>query len=478
MHMQMKNDSGIKLSFILVLAALVRFLGLGAKQLWLDEILQLLHSRPDSISGIFAAVTQDRGGAPLDYLIQHVFISNLSGAVEWTARVHAAIFGVLSVWLVYLVCRELFANQRLALMSALLFCFYPFHHHYSQEGRPYSLFLLLTLILYLLLFRLLKKNSSLLWITFGVVALLNFYTNAFTAAVLFGQFIFLIYYQVCRRERLTAAWRRYACFVVCGIAATAIYLPWLFYSYFNAKGDAQQPDYHAFFETIKRFGDGSYLLSVVLIICAVAGIYHLVQARRRFELGALLIWILAPLPVILGVLMWRTYFFVPRQLIFITPAFFILVAAGVEFIKQKVKWRYCYPEAIIILISLGVIALHHPDLNGFLAERLPKVFRADTRDDVRAAGKFLNEIVKPGDLVVAPNLTGILPLYFPDLPKYSADARSAQELLQTIPSGSKIIYAAPRFNPDPDRLKSLLAAARTWDEVPFQGITIYLFPKP
>jgi hypothetical protein len=528
MRLQLKEDSRIKLLIILALAALVRFIGLGAKQLWLDEILQVLHARPNSLSGIFAAVATDRGGAPLDYLIQHFFISNLSGAIEWTARLHAAILGVLAVWLVYLVCRELFADQRLALMSALLFCFYPFHHHYSQEGRPYSLFLFLTLILYLILFRLLKKNSVILWISFGALAILDFYTFAFAAAALFSQFVFLIYYQRFRRENWTAAWRRYACFIVCGIVAAAAYLPWLRYSFFNAKGDAPPLSVRLFIETIKRLGSG-YPLAILLIVCAIAGVLHLIRTRRALELGALLIWIIAPLPVIFGVLMWRTYFFEARQLLFITPAFFMLVAAGVEFFKQKfyllirimawlgisliflmrlthfpvpsqrllitllflilvaagvesfkrkVKWKFCYPEAIIILLSIGAIALNYPALNNFLEQHYPSLVHADTRDDVRAAGKFLKEKVRQGDLVASPHLTEILLLYFPDLLKYAAYERSPEDLMSSLQSGSRIIYAAPRFNPDPERLKILFAHMQKSDEKQFQGITIYFFSKP
>ena len=146
MEMPLLKRTGVRLLCILALAALLRFLGLGVKQLWLDEILQLLHSSPDTVRGILEGVARDRGGAPLDYLIQHLFITNLPGPIEWTARVHAAVFGVLAVYLIFVLCQTLFHNPRWSLLSALLLCFYPFHHHYSQEGRPYSLFRRLILI--------------------------------------------------------------------------------------------------------------------------------------------------------------------------------------------------------------------------------------------------------------------------------------------------------------------------------------------
>jgi uncharacterized membrane protein len=463
MRTEFYNRTGFKLSSILVLAALLRFFGLGVKQLWLDEILQVLHSRPDTLRGILDAVATDRGGAPLDYLVQHLFIANLGGAIEWTARLHAALFGVLAVWLVYLVCRELLSNERLSLLSALLFCFYPFHHRYSQEGRPYSLFVLLALILYFLLFRSLKKNNLLLWGGFGVTAILAFYTHVYTAFLLFAQLILLVYRHVCEKESRATAGRRYIGFLVCSAAAATAYLPWLFYSFSNTKGDIV-PDisFRMILETIKRLGDGSYLLSAVMIFCAAAGIFHLVRTQRRFELGALLIWMLAPLPPIFALLLWRTYVFVPRQLLFITPAFFILAAVGIDYLRQKINRRYFHPEAIIILISIACIALHYPD----------------KREDIRGTAQFLKEHVQPSDLVIAPTLTEYLCLYFPEIYRHTATDRPLEDLVKAAPSGCRIFYVALlHYQPDSDRYDKLLAALRKSNEVQFRGIGVYLYFK-
>jgi uncharacterized membrane protein len=464
MPTQFRNKTGLGLLFILVLAALVRFFGLGVKQLWLDEILQVLHSQPHSIKGILDAVTQDRGGAPLDYLVQHVFIAGLGGSIEWTARVHAALFGVLSVLLVYRICRELFSNERLSLMSALLFCFYPFHHRYSQEGRPYSLFVLLTLVLYFLLFRSMKKNRWLPWGCFAVSAVLAFYAHAYTAFVLLAQFIFLIYYQAYHRENWSAAWRRYSCFLVCVAVAVAAYLPWLLYSFSNARGEvAPEFGFRIFLETIKRLGDGSYLLSAMLIFCAAAGIRYLVRERRLLEMGALLIWIIVPLPLIMALLLWRTYDFVPRQLLFITPAFFMLVAAGIVYLKQKVNLKYFYPEVIILFISVGVIALHF----------------SDRRDDIRGTAQFLKENVQPADLVVAPQLAIYMSLYFPEISRYSANTRSTEDLMRAANNGKRIVYVdLLKLDTDSARLNSLLASMRKSNAFQFRGISVYYFLKP
>jgi uncharacterized membrane protein len=455
----MQKEAGLKLIWILALAALLRFGGLGVKQLWFDEILQVLHSRPDSMREILVSVTQDRGGAPLDYLIQHVCMANLSGPIQWTARFHAALFGVLAVLLIYLVCQELFIDQRLSLMCALLFCFYPFHHHYSQEGRPYSLFLLLTLVLYFFLLRSLKRNTWSLWGCFAAVAIMAFYTHAYASIVLFAQLLFLIYHQILQRENWPSASRRGAGFLVSSILAVAAYLPWLLYSFFNAKGDAPpEINFRLLFQMIKGLGDGSYPLALALILCAVAGIHCLIRTQRLLELGALLIWFIAPLPVILAILTWRNYFFSERQLLFVAPPFLILAAVGIDHLKQKVTLRYFFPEIILILISVVVIALHYQD----------------SRDDIRAVGQSLKDAVRPTDKILTPGLTDVLSFYFPDISHYSADSLSPRDLLQASDT-SRIIYVDSRFNRNRLRMNTLLMGLRQSDEIRFRGITVYIF---
>jgi uncharacterized membrane protein len=461
MKTEFLKRTGFKLLFIIALATLLRFWGLGIKQLWLDEILQLLHSRPDSLRGILEGVAQDRGGAPLDYLIQHVFISNLHGAIEWTARFHAALFGVLAVWLVYLVCRMLFNDPRWSLTGALLFCFYPFAHHYSQEGRPYSLFLLLTLILYLIFIRSLKKNSWHVWTSFAVVALMAFYTHAYTALVLFGQLLFLIYHQLLKREDWPAAFRRGACFIFCSAAAAAAYVPWLRYSFFNAKGNAPPGNgFRLFLELIKGLGDGSYPLAFALILCAAAGVYHLKKAQRSLELGILLLWILTPFPLILAILTWRNYFFASRQFIFVTPALIILAAIGADYLKQKISRRYFSPQIILIVISIVVIALHY----------------RDKREDLRSVGQFLKQSARQEVAIVSPGLTYTLTYYFPEIEKYSADSIPPQDLMRA-PGRSGIIYVDSRFNYERAGLNELLNSMPKPEEIRFRGITIYSFIK-
>src|SRR5262245_40940058 len=137
----------------------LRFYKLGEKQLWVDEIIQVIHSMPNRLTDLLAGISDDRGAAPLDYLIQHLFISTL-GTSEITARIHAAIFGSLTLVAIYFLARKLL-EERVASLTALLYVVYPLHHHYSQEGRPYALFTFLTVCSYIAFLNLLQGGKLL-----------------------------------------------------------------------------------------------------------------------------------------------------------------------------------------------------------------------------------------------------------------------------------------------------------------------------
>src|SRR3954466_8447461 len=86
---------------VLLAAAFIRFVDLGGKQLWLDEIIQAIHTSPKlSLAQVLHAVTLDRGATPLDYVIQHC-VSLWLGQSEFALRLHAAIFGTATIAVLY-----------------------------------------------------------------------------------------------------------------------------------------------------------------------------------------------------------------------------------------------------------------------------------------------------------------------------------------------------------------------------------------
>jgi hypothetical protein len=65
---------------VLILVAVgIRLFGVGNKQLWVDELIQVINSSPDSIGDVLKGVAQDKGGAPVDYIVQHYVLKLFRG---------------------------------------------------------------------------------------------------------------------------------------------------------------------------------------------------------------------------------------------------------------------------------------------------------------------------------------------------------------------------------------------------------------
>jgi uncharacterized membrane protein len=311
------------------------------------------------------------------------------------------------------------------------------------------------LILQLIVLRSLKTNRGRIWILFAVIAALSFYAYPYTAALLFAQFLFLTIHALSMNEeggRKTAR-RRIGYFLASAIAAAAAYLPWQLYSFSNAQGEAPpQMGIRLVLQMIKGLGDGSYPLAATLLLFAAIGIRSLQKEKRSIALWALLSWLLAPLPMIVIVLYWRNYFFAERQLLFITPALIILAAIGADWARKQLSLKRYQPEAVIILISLAVIGLHYPD----------------RQDDLKGAARFLKENVRPSDVIIAPNLMGVLSLYYPEIWEHA----------ESKPSHSRIIYLDSRFNNNRQELEALIDSSKQRKEISFRGIKIIYFFEP
>jgi len=121
----------------------------------------------------FHSLSESR--APLYLYVTIPFIT-IFGLNEWGVRLPAAFFGILNIFLLYLLVKKLFQEEKLALISAFLLAVTPWHIHYSRAG--FEVTLLLTLILGGIFFW--KKGKYPISIVFF---LLSFYT--YSTAVLF-----------------------------------------------------------------------------------------------------------------------------------------------------------------------------------------------------------------------------------------------------------------------------------------------------
>ena len=438
------------LFLILIAATAIRFVGLGEKQLWIDEIIQVLHSRPDSIGEILKGVAQDRGGVPVDYVVQHYVMKAIAAPVETSARLHAALFGSISVALMYVLSFHLLKRRRIAMWATALYAVFPFHHHYSQEGRPYALFLMLVLALSILFIHARTCSSWTIVLSMSLCAAIGLYTHPFTAFFILALIsinLFRLFSGKVPKPNLG-----FCAPLISGAIGTCLFVPWLLFS-FKSSGEFSEPlSLNLIPEAIQGLGDGSYPVSIILLALASLGAFHLWKLRLD-ALTDLTCWIVVPIPLILFVLYWRSYFFAARQLIFITPAIVLLAAWGIERLLCRYGKKAMVVPVVWILLCLAVIVRHYPD----------------DRIDFRSAGEYLSRAAAAGDRIVAPNSLGLLSFYFPAIYAHEGDGFE--------PGAKRLFFVDTQYASAAERgpLLGIQARMALRKHVEYRGISIHIF---
>jgi len=147
----------ILLCVLLLLGATLRLYRLNYQSLWVDEVVTYLNSSGSFHQVLFLPMINSNI-PPLYYLVVNTAIK--LDRHEWMVRLPSLIFGLLSILLIYFVVRN-WLGKNIGLISALLMAISPFHIWYSQEARPYSLLIFLSLLSIFLLQQLIKNETNL-----------------------------------------------------------------------------------------------------------------------------------------------------------------------------------------------------------------------------------------------------------------------------------------------------------------------------
>lgn len=132
------------------------------------------------------------------YLYSAVPTVALFGVSPLGVRLPAVVFGVLGVWALYLLVKQLSGREDLALISAFVLTFSPWHLQYSRAGFEVTE-LLFFLIIGLYLFFKSLENGKWLWLSVVCLCLTPW---IYSTAKLFAVFLFVFLFVVWRKEIL------------------------------------------------------------------------------------------------------------------------------------------------------------------------------------------------------------------------------------------------------------------------------------
>ncbi len=128
------------LGLIVILALVWRFrlLPLKGLTLWMDEEYQFYPIIAWVKQSHIVASAASQQQPPLDYIFSWG-AKYFLGEMEWVVRLHANIFGGLSVWLFFHLLRAFKVDSFLAASATFVFLFHPVLAWYNVEARPISL---------------------------------------------------------------------------------------------------------------------------------------------------------------------------------------------------------------------------------------------------------------------------------------------------------------------------------------------------
>lgn len=297
---------------------------------------------------------------PLFEIILH-FWTKVFGISELSVRVLPMLFSSVSVVFIYAIGRDFF-NTRVALLASLLFTFSTMQIWYAHDCRVYSLFLLLTLISFYLFFTLLKESSlSLKWsLTLLVVQALLIYAHYFGLFVWLLQGIIVLAFHFRNKKRLLR-------FTGIMLGASLLYLPQVLslYERFSdsaGKGTWLKPPsgLESLYNMIWSFSNAPVIAVLCIALLLAALLKFLVFAKQQ-EVNRpvvyLCIWFVFPF-LAMFLLSYKIPMFLDRYLIYITPAFYLLLALSLSFLLPGKK--AFYTGSIILIAGFVFSASYNP----------------------------------------------------------------------------------------------------------------------
>ena len=210
-------------ALVLAIAAILRLIDLG-DGLWIDEIMTYVNYAGAPFGQLVSTYDSQNHHILYSLFAHASFLVFGEGA--WALRLPAVLFGVASIWALYLFARQV-ASYREALLSTALLALSYHHVWFSQNARGYSALLFFTLLSSWLLVRALRERRFHLWIGYAIVITLGVYVHMTMLFVVFGQFIVYLWERLAgARDERRDMWSEFlAGFCFAGLLTFVLYAP-------------------------------------------------------------------------------------------------------------------------------------------------------------------------------------------------------------------------------------------------------------
>lgn len=251
---EQKYHTTIPLCLIIFLAAFLRLYYLSTPSYSVDDIMSI--RKINEISAEFIAREALNKSRPMFFFIILHYWKLFVNSSEFALRLPTAIFGILSVFVLFKLAKLIFDNKT-ALIGALLLAVNPEHFFFSCMLKQYTLTTLLALTSVYLLLRALKERHAILWIAFCISNVVLLYTHNSAIFVVLTEMVYMAI--IYRKQKYN--WRICSSICIIFILLVALFFAQKRYTQiFSEPRFLEPPTLGTFFNVFSSFTAGFYIM--------------------------------------------------------------------------------------------------------------------------------------------------------------------------------------------------------------------------
>ncbi len=375
------------LVLILLTASILRLYKIDFQSLWMDEIYTLnVADSKHSFSKIISEVNL-RESYPYLYFFIMNSLFTLFGDISIVGRISSAIFGILTVWMMYKLGKELY-SKNVGLIAALLLSFNHFAIFHSQEVRAYSFYLLGLLFSYYCFIKFLKEDNrkNMLMYSFSAGLLLN--TNFFSVLNILSQGIVMVFVLISLNKNDRNSFLK-KMLIISGVMLL-FFLPNIYKFYLLTNLIVlwiPQASDEAFVNVLKEiFSSSIYLIFIysTLFTFFMVKVFSQKKTKKIEEvLSKKLIFsylvIFSWIGIVLTIIIFKSYsglsIFLSRYFTSILPAFILAISIALVRIKNS-QVRFSFLALLVFFMAFDLIVVK-------------KYYTTITKSQYREVSKFI-----------------------------------------------------------------------------------------
>lgn len=354
---------------LFMLNIIIKFTFISAQQVCMDEPFSVAAAqRP--LSGIFEYLSHFNN-PPLFEVLLHFIVTYVSVEPPYI-RLISLVASSATASMIFLLFYRYKGELFPAMCAALVYSFSSFHIYFSHEARVYALFEFFTCISVYFYLEVLtgEKLIRYKYVLYLVSSVLMIYSHYFGFIVLFLFFLFqLIYYKRISSRRHIRLFVSYVLFAVSYIYQISTVLT----RYDDASKTHWVPPpltEDLYIHILKYMNQP--VNAVLAIILLLLGVF--IGLRKRLN-GVpyqhfFLMWFWIPY-LMLFFISFKVPVYLDRYLIFMFPAFYILLIDGISFLPVKSIFKSALQVAMVLLMI--VTCNYNPSANRFWKEVVERV---------------------------------------------------------------------------------------------------------